>query len=591
MSSVLAEDFFEKIGLAPSTHHLFFPILIMIEDPASEISVFFDSSLKSWVLLLSVPPGRSLYTDLAGNEQLEFLLKISVITRENDQKLEPYQFFTKKQSESVDSFKNEAELQQNISVDSARYGSDEICPPVTSFAILAYNPATASMPEGSAGIEFLSILKNKAIHQHNAGSEKVLNVVGYLRDLLMRRIFRNGPNKRDIVILGLGVIVMPREVGSITMSDYIKSLNHAPIPYTVLAQQAASVLQLVIKQKVIPFDLHTKNQLIDGNLSVKIIDFGRSVGVKTGDAEDEDFLTNSHKATILSKITQLEGFEPNLNWFESHVDTREEYDPRNKQHKRICDTIFSILLWVREIELMGSRRRFPGREPTSRLGFIMDIEKMAPEERCHTLYTAFKIFISSNAIHDPELTHSAIETLTGQGRIIGFGGLGPEAFVVTEIPDNIGGFDISIDEPPTPSAASGFSVGNSDGSELESTLLATESYTPFEPFTPSPFTTASASIPLAQHQLASSVRAFIPSHFATSSTAPGGANLEQPPAQNFASLFSPTGQQFGHNPQFGQPNGRGLGGAMSRNKKRTASKRVTKRVRKIRKTRKRRRKK
>ena len=127
MSSVLAEDFFEKIGLAPSTHHLFFPILIMIEDPASEISVFFDSSLKSWVLLLSVPPGRSLYTDLAGNEQLEFLLKISVITRENDQKLEPYQFFTKKQSESVDSFKNEAELQQNISVDSARYGSDEIC--------------------------------------------------------------------------------------------------------------------------------------------------------------------------------------------------------------------------------------------------------------------------------------------------------------------------------------------------------------------------------------------------------------------------------------------------------------------------------
>ena len=139
MSSVLAEDFFHRIGEEPAGDNLFFPILIMIEDPASEISVFFDSSLKSWVLLLRVPPGHSWYRDLAEIEQLEFLLKISVITRVNDQNLGMYKGTIKKQSESADSFKQEAELQQKINIDSARYGSREICPPVTSFVLLQYS--------------------------------------------------------------------------------------------------------------------------------------------------------------------------------------------------------------------------------------------------------------------------------------------------------------------------------------------------------------------------------------------------------------------------------------------------------------------
>jgi hypothetical protein len=567
MSSVLVEDFFERIGEVPAGNNLFFPILIMLEDPTSEISVFFDSSLKSWVLLLRTQPGHSLYTDLAGNEQSDFLLKIAVLTRKNDQKLEMYKINIKKQSESLDSFKQEAELQQNISIDSARYGSREICPPITTFALLINNPATNSMPEASAATEFLRILENKAINQNNAESENVLEVLEYLKNLVMRRIFSFGDDNPPIIILGLGVLVMPRMVGSITVSDYIKSLNHGPIPYTVLAQQAASLLQIVIKQKVIPFDLHTKNQLIDDNLSVKIIDFGRSVGVKPGDVGDEDFLTNSHKAIILNKITEFDGFESKLNRFESHVDTREKYNPRNKYHNQICETVNAILLWVREIELMGNRRRFPGREPVSRFGFIRDIEKMPHEDKCRTLYAAFKIFIDSNTIRDRGVTQRKIGELTELGRIIGFGGVGPETFAVTKIPDNIGGFDISIYEPEETryNNASGFLIGNSDGSDLESTAVATEiiqtpgdhnlsSFTPYTPFTPhTPFTP-----PVQQEQ-----------QFAS----PGGANLGPPPAQEFASLFSPIGhRQFGHNQQFGPPNSRGFGGAMSRNKKRSVLK-------------------
>ena len=128
-------------------------------------------------------------------------------------------------------------------------------------------------------------------------------------------------------------------------------------------------------------------------------------------------------------------------------------------------------------------------------------------------------------------------------------------------------FDISIYEPEETryNNAAGFFIGNSDGSDLESTAVATEiiqtpgdhnlsSFTPYTPFTPhTPFTP-----PVQQEQ-----------QFAS----PGGANLGPPPAQEFASLFSPIGhRQFGHNQQFGPPNSRGFGGAMSRNKKRSVLK-------------------
>lgn len=81
-------------------------------------------------------------------------------------------------------------------------------------------------------------------------SEDVNKVVDYLRILVMRHRFKVLPFSPEITILGLGVIVMPREVNSITVSDYIKNLGGGPISYKVFAQQAASLLQLVIKQKL-----------------------------------------------------------------------------------------------------------------------------------------------------------------------------------------------------------------------------------------------------------------------------------------------------------------------------------------------------
>lgn len=404
-----------------------------------------------------------MYENFSRVEQTEFLLKISVITRENDETLPQYKVFTKKQSESQESFTEEAERQQTMSMDSARYNSDEICPPVTSYALFGYDPAASATSRGkaAAATSFLSVLKNKVISQRSIPmspdelykSEDVNKVVDYLRILVMRHRFKVLPFTPEITILGLGVIVMPREVNSITVSDYIKNLGGGPISYKVLAQQAASLLQLVIKQKVIPFDLHGKNQLIDDKLSVKIIDFGRSVGVKPGDVGDEAFLTDEEKAHVYNEITQLHGYEPQLNGLERRIDTRVPYDAKNRDHAKICQTIEEILLWIKSIELAGVSRRFGRSNPSSKMTFIEQIEQMNPTDKCLTLYTAFQIFISSIAINDEKITQGEIGQLISEHRIIGFRGLEPIVFYC-HIPSEVGPFTMETTEPPDTNVSS-----------------------------------------------------------------------------------------------------------------------------------------
>jgi hypothetical protein len=469
MSSVLKnvqngqkeQNWFASRGITPGPNTQFFPVLEMIANPTSVISVFFDTSLKSWVLLLRVQPGNSMYANFSGVEQTEFLLKISVITRENDQTLPAYKVFTKKQSESQESFTEEAERQQTMSMDSARYNSDEICPPVTSYALFGYDPTAIGRGRAVAATSFLSVLKNKVISQRSIPmspdelykSEDVNKVVDYLRILVMRHRFKVLPFTPEITILGIGVIVMPREVNSITVSDFIKNLGGAPIPYEVFAQQVASLLQLVIKQKVIPFDLHGKNQLIDDKLSVKIIDFGRSVGVKPGDVGDEDFLSREEKAHAYNEINGLHGYEPQLNGLERTIDTRGPYDATSRGQAKICQTIEEILLWIRSKELAGVSRRFSRSNPSSKMTFIEEIEKMDPTDKCLTLYTAFQIFISSNAINDKKITQGRIRELIGENRLVGFGRADPLVFYC-HIPSEVGPFTMETTEPPDTNVSS-----------------------------------------------------------------------------------------------------------------------------------------
>lgn len=464
MSSLLKDGWFTSRSIAPNTSTLILPVLEMIEDPTSVLSVFFDTSLKSFVLLLDVQPGHSMYTNLSDVEQTEFLLKISVISDRNDVSLTKYTNANiSKSTESADSFKTESELQQNINLDTIRYGSTEKAPPVTSFALFGGINATS----------FLSILKNKAIGQNRPESAQVLVVVDYLRTVIMRYNYQ------------IGVIVMPRISGSIPMAGIT-------ITWDIVAEQIASVLQIVIKQKSIPFDLHSNNQLFNpttGNLV--IIDYGRTSGLlEPGD----EFLDTPTKQQILHKITTE--YEILFNGLE-HEYTDILYDPNNKLHRHICQYMSSVLSWIKEIEIHGNMTRFPGRydsnpETASRMKFIGSVMTLPPDEQCRVFYNAFKKLVDSIVVSDEELTHSRIREYISEGRIIGFRGVTSGDFYC-DIPHSIGSFIMHTTEPlPIPVLASFAPAFNANQNANTQTVPYTQtaSYTQ-NPSSTSPFPTFS----------------------------------------------------------------------------------------------------
>ena len=458
MSSVLKAGWFASRVIAPNTSTLILPVLEMIEDPTSVLSVFFDTSLKSFVLLLDVQPGHSMYTNLSDDEQTEFLLKISVISDINDRRLTKYNTVISKETETADSFKTESELQQNINLDTIRYGSTEKAPPVTSFALFGGINATS----------FLSILKNKANDQNKPESAQVLVVVDYLRTEIMRNHYQ------------IGVIVMPRISGSIPMAGIT-------ITWDIVAEQIASVLQIVIKQKSIPFDLHNNNQLFNpttGNLV--IIDYGRTSGLlEPGDK----FLDTPTKQQILTKITTE--YEVLFNRFEQEY-TDIPYDPNNELHDRICEYMREVLLWIKEIEIHGNMIYFPGRyvsdpEEASRMKFIVSVMKLPPGNQCQLFYNAFKKLVGSIDVSDEELTYSRIREYISEGRIIGFGDVTSGDFYC-DIPHSIGSFIMHTTEPlPIPVLANFAPNMNSNTNSSQTVpYTQTASNTQTVPYTQNP---------------------------------------------------------------------------------------------------------
>ena len=192
--------------------------------------------------------------------------------------------------------------------------------------------------------------------------------------------------------------------------------------------------------------------------------------MKPGDVGDEDFLTDEEKAHAYNEITQLHGYEPQLNGLERTVDTRGPYDSKNIGQAKICQTIEEILLWIRSIELAGVSRRFGRSNPSSKMTFIEQIEKMNPTDKCLTLYTAFQIFISSNAVNDKTITQGRIRELIGENRLVGFGRADPLVFYC-HIPKTIGPFTMETTEPPDTNVSS--AQGGPPSRYLDSSVSAT----------------------------------------------------------------------------------------------------------------------
>ena len=450
MSSVLREDWFESRGIPANSSTLFFPVLEMIANPSSSLSLLFDSSLYSWVLLLTVVPGNSNYTTIPGDEQIHFLFKITVITPQQNQQLDEY-YGIKKRSESVESFSQETKLQQNINLDNIRYGRAEKAPPVTSFALFG----------GAQATSFLSILKNKAIRQNDYETAGVMRVLDYLRPMIMQNNYH------------LGVIVMPKYSNASTLARRIKAGWKITLDFN--AEQIASVLKMIIWHKGMPFDLHENNQLLDMmNDELVIIDYGRTSGLlEPGD----NFLDSASKRRIYDEITGK--YEPEFNRLEGEYSKNPSIDANSKLYQEICRYMNAVLAWVKEIEIRGNMRRFPKRydsnpEDASKMTFIRKIMMLDPVTNCEVLYTAFKKLVEYNKVKNRGLTQHEISKFIKEGRIIAFERVEPVAFYC-DIPQQIGPFQMETTEPRNSSVSSAQGVGHTsryiDSSSHSATVI------------------------------------------------------------------------------------------------------------------------
>ena len=478
MSSLLKDGYFSSRpdllqGGRILSNILFFPVIEMISDPTSVISIFFDTSLKSWVLKLVVLPGRSMYTNISGVEQTQFIIKLCIVTPPITKNGVVVPIYTKmpeyfsingnpspypKSSETADSIFSESKIQQDVSLDSILGGSNEVSPPVTSFVIF-------DVPQSA---EFLSILKNKAFFQ---GSRDLIHTIDYLRTTIMNNRYK------------LGVIVMPMVLNSIPVAQIQISDDKLRIETTT------SVVRLVVIDKAFPFDLHTNNRLYVTdptnplNNRVVLIDFGRTSGLRPDD-DDNSYIDKQDRIILYELITS--NYEPRLyGLLRSFESNKNNAAATAAMEGEICQYMKEVLEWIKNVEIQCNQKReqmLRGRQldpdEAYKMKFI-DIILNTPDERarCGLLMESFKNLSDSIKVTNPAINKRAIDTIISQGRIIGFRGVVASDFECSRIPDRIGNFTINKIEPqPNPQAASAASSSTASYTGTASYPTGTASY-------------------------------------------------------------------------------------------------------------------
>lgn len=129
----------------------------MINSEGSVLSILTISSAKGFMIKLDVLKEHSDYFNIGINTTTRttngifdtpvtsFILKFAVITDRPDVNLPKYMGRIK-QSESIDTFFNEAKLQQKIWKKSILWGGEAICPSVANFCLFDYNDTLVLIP-------------------------------------------------------------------------------------------------------------------------------------------------------------------------------------------------------------------------------------------------------------------------------------------------------------------------------------------------------------------------------------------------------------------------------------------------------------
>ena len=266
----------------------FEPIYQMSRSPNAVLSVLTVSSLKGFMLKLTVLPEHSLYKQLnkSGSSFSEpltnFILKFVVITPSADEDLPNY-LQNEKSSESAVSFLTEANLQQFIWLSSIHGGKPAICPPVGNCFL--FDNADSIQMTNFYGV-------NQPGNPAN-GDVDAQNLFLYFKnDVLIRSAYR------------LGILVMPMITHSLTFSAFESSQISKSVYQEAASSILAQAIRLMFDIKVLHLDLHMGNALVVPNgIKTLLIDFGRVSYLLSG--KGDDFLNVDEKKFVVDNINEI----------------------------------------------------------------------------------------------------------------------------------------------------------------------------------------------------------------------------------------------------------------------------------------------
>jgi hypothetical protein len=357
----------------------FTPIFDMINSSSSNLSLLTYKSLKGFMITLDVSKDDSEYLGLNSKYRFEtpvtsFILKFAVTASRNDTRLPIYNGINKS-SESMDSYYEEATLQQTIWINSISGGRPEMCPPVANFSLFNNHDA----------ISLCQFFQSKT-----AGDAK--DIFDYLYNLM-------GTN----VDYGIGVIVMPKVENSTTFGDLIYAPSarvSKQIKGEAYASVSAKIARLFVEIGVIHFDLHSGNALVyfkpDNTVGSLIIDFGRASNIMN--FKDDGYLTRAEKGQIIQIKNQ----------YYDKILSMSDTAPDNNKKKYML----SVLKYIADIDYDKNQKLF--RLPTG--SYQMDWFEDYPTEIVPV--KAFNILKQSITIEGLKLTRSTITTYLSKGFIL-----------------------------------------------------------------------------------------------------------------------------------------------------------------------------
>jgi len=271
--TILQKNIKMKGGMKKKNTNLTFwdAVRKMINVQGATLTKIAESSSSGFIFRLNVPenPDNSEFFSLNDNKTkfskpiYSLIFKIVII---GDQDLPKYTFQdsgrthkVSKQCETLDDFEKEAKIQQDIYLNTLKPNGSNICPSVIDFSLFDGKNSDTLLYD-------LSVLV-----KHNDYGTR--NMITYLSDTI-RDINQHSEK------VGLGMITMEL-VDNKKYDQLYKFSNNPNIYYISSCYAIAEIIVLFLNLKLINYDCHSGNVLSSDSGKSILIDFGRTVNMRT----------------------------------------------------------------------------------------------------------------------------------------------------------------------------------------------------------------------------------------------------------------------------------------------------------------------